>query len=79
MVWPEEWSFYRVVNDSEESHHLNVCEGGKACGLTDIGKERSRPVTCFFDDVKEMIVTENNYKDIPNNVLKTYFLPKGWS
>ena len=41
-------------------------------------EELSRPVTYILDDVKETIVTENTYKAIPYNVLKTYFLPKGW-
>ena len=43
-----------------------------------VRKERSRPVTYILDDVKETIVTDNTYKAIPYNVLKTYFLPKGW-
>ena len=34
-------------------------------------------VTYILDDVKETIVTENTYKAIPYNVLKTYFLLKG--
>ena len=42
-----------------------------------IFKELNRPVTYILDDVKETIVTENTYKAIPYNVLKTYFLPKG--
>ena len=40
-------------------------------------EELNRPVTYILDDVKETIVTENTYKAIPYNVLKTYFLPKG--
>ena len=43
-----------------------------------IFEELNRPVTYILDDVKETIVTENTYKAIPYNVLKTYFLPKGW-
>ena len=39
-------------------------------------EELNRPVTYILDDVKETIVTENTYKAIPYNVLKTYFLPK---
>ena len=42
-----------------------------------IFEELNRPVTYILDDVKETIVTENTYKAIPYNVLKTYFLPKG--
>ena len=42
-----------------------------------IFEELNRPVTYIIDDVKETIVTENTYKAIPYNVLKTYFLPKG--
>ena len=42
-----------------------------------IFEEMNRPVTYILDDVKETIVTENTYKAIPYNVLKTYFLPKG--
>ena len=41
-------------------------------------EELNRPITYILDDVKETIVTENTYKAIPYNVLKTYFLPKGW-
>ncbi len=41
-----------------------------------IFEELNRPVTYILDDVKETIVTENTYKAIPYNVLKTYFLPK---
>ena len=40
-------------------------------------EELSRPVTYILDDVKETVITENTYKAIPYNVLKTYFLPKG--
>ena len=40
-------------------------------------EELSRPITYILDDVKETIVTENTYKAIPYDVLKTYFLPKG--
>ena len=40
-------------------------------------EELNRPVTYILDDVKETIVTENTYKAIPYNVLKTYFFPKG--
>ena len=43
-----------------------------------IFEELNRPVTYILDDVKETIVTENTYKAIPYDVLKTYFLPKGW-
>ena len=42
-----------------------------------IFEELNKPVTYILDDVKETIVTENTYKAIPYNVLKTYFLPKG--
>ena len=42
-----------------------------------IFEELNRPVTYILDDVKETIVTENTYKAIPYNFLKTYFLPKG--
>ena len=42
-----------------------------------IFEELNRPVTYILDDVKETIVTENTYKAIPYDVLKTYFLPKG--
>ena len=38
-----------------------------------IFEELNRPVTYILDDVKETIVTENTYKAIPYNVLKTYF------
>ena len=41
-------------------------------------EEMIRPITYILDDVKETIVTENTYKAITYNVLKTYFLPKGW-
>ena len=44
-----------------------------------IFEELNRPVTYILDDVKETIVTENTYKAIPYNILKTYFFPKGWS
>ena len=44
---------------------------------TNYFEELNRPVTYILDDVKETIVTENTYKAIPYNVLKTYFLPKG--
>ena len=40
-------------------------------------EELNRPIAYILDDVKETIVTENTYKAIPYNVLKTYFLPKG--
>ena len=40
-------------------------------------EELNRLITYILDDVKETIVTENTYKAIPYNVLKTYFLPKG--
>ena len=40
-------------------------------------EELNRAITYNLDDVKETIVTENTYKAIPYNVLKTYFLPKG--
>ena len=36
-----------------------------------------RPIAYILDDVKETVITENTYKAIPYNVLKTYFLPKG--
>ena len=42
-----------------------------------IFEELNRPIAYILDDVKETIVTENTYKAIPYNVLKTYFLPKG--
>jgi len=42
-----------------------------------IFEELNRPVTYIIDDVKETVITENTYKAIPYNVLKTYFLPKG--
>ena len=42
-----------------------------------IFEELNRPVTYILDDVKGTIVTENTYKAILHNVLKTYFLPKG--
>ena len=42
-----------------------------------IFEELNRPVTYILADVKETIVTENTYKAISYNVLKTYFLPKG--
>ena len=42
-----------------------------------IFEELNRPVTYILDYVKETIVTENTYKAIPYNVLKTYYLPKG--
>ena len=38
-----------------------------------IFEELNRPVTNILDNVKETIVTENTYKAIPYNVLKTYF------
>lgn len=38
-----------------------------------IFEELNRPVTYILDDVKETIVTENTYKAIPYNVLKTCF------
>ena len=37
-----------------------------------------RPIAYILDDVKETVITESTYKAIPYNVLKTYFLPKGW-
>ena len=40
-------------------------------------KKRNKALTYILDDEKETIVTENTYKAIPYNVLKTYFLPKG--
>ena len=43
-----------------------------------IFEELNRPVTYILDDVKETIVTENTYKPVTLNVLKRYFLPKGW-
>ena len=42
-----------------------------------IFEELNRPATYILDDVKETVITENTYKAIPYNVLKTYFLPKG--
>ena len=45
---------------------------------TNYFEELNRPITYILDDVKETIVTENNYKPIPISVLKKYFLPKGW-
>ena len=36
-------------------------------------EELNRPIAYILDDVKETIVTENTYKAIPYNVLKTYF------
>ena len=41
-----------------------------------IFEELIRHITYILDDVKETIVTENTYKAIPYNVLKSYFLPK---
>ena len=41
-------------------------------------EELSRPVTYILDDVKETVITDNTYRAIPYEVLKTYFLPKGW-
>lgn len=41
-------------------------------------EELNRPFAYILDDVKETIVTENTYKAIPYDMLKTYFLPKGW-
>ena len=44
---------------------------------TNYFEELNRPITYILDDVKETVITENTYKAIPYNVLKTYFLPKG--
>lgn len=41
-------------------------------------EELNRPIAYILDDVKETIVTENTYKPVTLNVLKRYFLPKGW-
>ena len=41
-------------------------------------EELNRPIAYILDDVKETIVTENTYKPVTMNVLKRYFLPKGW-
>ena len=41
-------------------------------------EELNRPIAYLLDDVKETIVTENTYKPVTLNVLKRYFLPKGW-
>lgn len=41
-------------------------------------EELNRPIAYILDDVKETIVTENTYKPVTMNVLKKYFLPKGW-
>ena len=41
-------------------------------------EELNRPIAYILDDVKETIVTENTYKPVTPNVLKRYFLPKGW-
>ena len=41
-------------------------------------EELNRLITYILDDVKETVITENTYKAIPYEVLKTYFLPKGW-
>ena len=43
-----------------------------------IFEELNRPIAYILDDVKETIVTENTYKPVTLNVLKRYFLPKGW-
>ena len=43
-----------------------------------IFEELNRPVAYILDDVKKTIVTENTYKAFPYNVIKTYYLPKGW-
>ena len=43
-----------------------------------IFEELNRPVTYILDDVKETVITENTYRVIPYEGLKTYFLPKGW-
>ena len=40
-------------------------------------EELSRPVTYILDDVKETVITENTYRAVPYEVLKTYSLPKG--
>ena len=44
---------------------------------TNYFEELNRPITYILEDVKETVITENNYKAIPYKVLKTYFLPKG--
>ena len=41
-------------------------------------EELNRPIAYILNDVKETIVTENTYKPVTLNVLKRYFLPKGW-
>lgn len=41
-------------------------------------EELNRPIAYILDDVKETIITENTYKPVTLNVLKRYFLPKGW-
>ena len=41
-------------------------------------EELNRPIAYILDDVKETIVTENTYKPVTLNVLKRYFIPKGW-
>ena len=41
-------------------------------------EELNRPIAYLLDDVKETIITENTYKPVTLNVLKRYFLPKGW-
>ena len=41
-------------------------------------EELNRPIAYILDDVKETVVTENTYKPVTLNVLKQYFLPKGW-
>ena len=41
-------------------------------------EELNRLISYILDDVKETIVTENTYKPVSLNVLKKYFLPKGW-
>ena len=40
--------------------------------------KRKKQGSYILDDVKETIVTENTYKPVTLNVLKRYFLPKGW-
>ena len=51
----------------------NVCVTGYwAAKISEINEYERKQLA----DVKETIVTENTYKAIPYNVLKTYFLPK---
>lgn len=52
-------------------------QASKPKGMS-IFEELNRPVTYILDDVKETVITENTYKPVTLNVLKRYFLPKGW-